>query len=173
MTTNRVDFVSESGSRYAVVTVQEGEANKTGFYRDGKLLKRGMFVSEENYPQLFKEYKTKLQSSRTTPMSISDLEEWLEDWKEPVDGVGRICDLLVDGGKAKLTHSSRIDTSKPYVPKPSGNGAPKKSVPKAQPLHETPEAGIVADGNDDIDLSDVPGQGTNEESYDLGFDPKR
>lgn len=117
MTTDRVDFVSENNTRYSVVNIQNGKVIKNGFYRDGKLLKRGMFVSEENYPQFCREYQSKLKFSRTAPMSVSDLEEWLDDWKEPVKGVGRICDIVIKNGRVKLAYSSRIDTSKKYEEK--------------------------------------------------------
>ena len=179
-------FISESGAVYRFVPVYDGETLvRTDVYRGDKKLISPIYVSEENTRGLIKEYKKKKQSSKGIPVKLSDLEEWLGDWREPLKGIGHVFRLDVTDGRVYLRPSTKIDTSNDYAGgnnKPAVAATKPKKILKAKPEPEpqTPQEIVQqkpADGEPDfLSIPDdaVEDDSVEDDSVDtskFGIDP--
>lgn len=134
MKPKRLDLVSEEGSEYSFVTVYDKSGNelRTEVYRNNEKLRLAVYVSEINMDSLFREYDSKEKASKKNPVSLSDLEEWLLDWKELPLKTGRVCRFEIKDNRAVLTASSRINPGEIHLEENSLDSTSDTSTNLAQ-----------------------------------------
>lgn len=183
MRSEKVELRSEKGTAYERHIEYDGDkVVRDEFLRDGKPLDYAVYLSVDDADKAYNECNRLNRSGKLN--SEGELAKLVASWRAKSISVkgGRILYFLVDDDAKKADRGysgvigeyrvlERKDASKNGDGKKQGKPVEKsRPVPKAKPLHETPEAGIVSDGNDDIDYSDVPGE-VPDEGIDIGFDP--
>lgn len=131
------DYTSKNGSTYTlqVVPDKSGGVLERIWLKNGERLAFAVYVSEENISTLVSQYEQKYETSKDAPFQISDLEEWLYDFNEPVKKPGRVVMFEYIGTKGHLRKSTLIDPNSEIPSKYiSGNGTSgSKKIPTNTP----------------------------------------